>query len=100
MATNDYPKQLWDFALVYEAEILSMIAGGRNIILGVEKITSDTVNITEYLDFVFWDLVWFGNDLEEEPCFRRWLGVSHCVGSALYHHVFKCNGSIDSRPIV
>ena len=34
-----------------------MIACGDNLIQGLEKITGETANITEYLDFAFWDLV-------------------------------------------
>ena len=59
MVTNNYPKWVWDFALVYEMEILSMIARERDGIPGLEKLTGDTVDIIEYLDFTFWDLIWF-----------------------------------------
>ena len=53
MATNNTPLRMWDYALVYESKILSMIARGDNLIPGLEKITGETVDITEYLDFVF-----------------------------------------------
>ena len=67
MATNNTPFQMWDYALVYESEILSMIARGDDLILGLEKITGETVDITEYLDFTFWDLVWYGSDMDDRP---------------------------------
>ena len=57
MATNNTPLRAWNFALVYESEVLSMIARGDDLIQGLEKITGETVDITEYLDFAFWDLV-------------------------------------------
>ena len=44
-----------------------MIARGRDLVLGLEKITGDTVDITEYLDFAFWDLVWFSDDPQDGP---------------------------------
>ena len=53
MATNNCPKKVWDFTLVYEAEILSLIARRKGGIPGLKKITDDTVVITEYLDFAF-----------------------------------------------
>ena len=59
MATNNTPLKAWDFALVYESEILSMIAQRDDLIPGLEKITGETVDIIEYLDFAFWDLVWY-----------------------------------------
>ena len=39
-----------------------MIVRGSDLIPYLEKITGDTVDITECLDFAFWDLVWFGDD--------------------------------------
>ena len=91
MATNNCPFRVWDFALVYKAEILSMITRGNDLVPGLEMITGETVDITEYLDFAFWDLVWFTSDQEDGPCLGRWLGVSHCVGSALCYHILNSN---------
>ena len=67
MATNNTLLRAWDYALVYELEIVSMIAQGDNLIPGLEKITGEIVDITNYLDFAFWDLVWYGSDLEDGP---------------------------------
>ena len=39
---------------MYEAQILSIIARGKDGIPGLEKVTGDTVDITEYLDFGIW----------------------------------------------
>ena len=44
-------KRVWDYALVYEAEILSRIARGNGSVPGLETITGDTVDIMKYLDF-------------------------------------------------
>ena len=71
-----------------------MIAKGIDLIPGLEKITRETVDITEYLDFVFWDLVWFTSNPEDEPYLEQWLGVSHCVGSALCYYIFKSDEKI------
>ena len=101
MSTNNCPKRMWDYALVYEAEILSIIARGKDGVPGLEKITGETVDITEYLDFAFWDLVWYGSDLNKEgPTLGRWLGVSHCIGSALCYHILKVNSSVELRTTV
>ena len=67
MATNNTPLRMWDYALVYESEILSMIPCGDDLIPGLEKITGETVDITEYLGFTFWDLVWYGSDMDYRP---------------------------------
>ena len=68
MATNNTPLRAWAFALVYESDILSMIAHGENLIPGLEKINGETVDIIEYLDFACWDLVWYSSDLKDGPC--------------------------------
>ena len=77
-----------------------MIARASDLIPGLDKITGETVDITEYLDFTFWDLVLFTSDPKDEPCLGRWLGVSHRVGSVLCYHVLKSNGKIESRTTV
>jgi hypothetical protein len=102
MSTKNVPKRLWDFGLVHEARILSMIARGSDGIPGLEKLTGDTIDITEYLDFDFYDLVWFHDEPAQNsgPKLGRWLGVSHRVGSALCYHIIKENGSIESRTTV
>ena len=100
MATNNTPLRMWDYALVYESEILSMIARGDDLIPGLEKITGETVDIIEYLDFAFWDPVWYGSDMDDGPSLGRWLGVSHRVGLALCYHIFKHNGHIELRTTV
>ena len=98
MVKDNVPSQVWDYALVYEARILSMIARG----LGLERMTGETVNITEWLDFSFWDRIWFHDDPEGStgPTLGRWLGVSHRVGSSLCYFVIKANIQVLSRTTV
>jgi hypothetical protein len=59
MAASDVPIRLRDYALVYEAELLSRMVCGDNDATGVERLTGDTVDISEWLDFKFYDLVWY-----------------------------------------
>ena len=102
MSMNNIPKRLWDFGLVYEAQILSMIARGEDGIPGLEKLTGDTCDITEWLDFGFYDRVWFHDQPGqlEGPKPGRWLGVSHRIGSALSYHVLTEKGDVLSRTTV
>ena len=53
MATNNTPLRAWDFALVYESEILSMITRGDGLIPGLEKITGETVKYNRVFRFRF-----------------------------------------------
>ena len=77
------PKCVWDFGMVYESEILSKISWGHDSRTGMERITGDMVDISEWTDFGFYELCWYWdtpNDWEN-PKLRRWLGVSHRIGS-------------------
>ena len=100
MALLRVPKRLWCYALQYDARILSMTARGRDGIPGLERVTGDTCDITEWLDFSFYDRVWFENNPEEGFKIGRWLGVSHRVGSALCYYVLAANGFVLSRTTV
>ena len=50
------PKRVWDFAMVWEAEILSRMCRHGNYYTGIERITGDTVDISEWLEFEFYDM--------------------------------------------
>lgn len=87
MHKRQIPKRLWDFGVVYESELLCRMARGTDKRTGYEKITGQTPDINEWLDFEFYDLVWW-LDRPTKPDFSdrtrrlaRWLGVSDCVGS-------------------
>ena len=89
MTKKNVPKQLWDFGLVYESKLLSQMALGTTGRTGYEEITGQTPDISEWLDFEFYDLVWWLDHLmkpdfiENTRWLARWLGVSHHVGSDL-----------------
>jgi hypothetical protein len=53
MSARNVPSRLWDFGFVYECEIMSRMARGPDFRPGVEILTGDTVNISEWLDFEF-----------------------------------------------
>jgi hypothetical protein len=93
--------RLWDFAFVWICEIYSRQSykGGRT---GLEKITGDTVDISEWIDFSFYDLIWYWDTphADENPKIGRWIGVSHRVGSALCYWVVNSNGKLLARTTV
>ena len=57
MIERKVPKRLWDYRLVYMAEILLITARGLNQRPGLEEITGQTIDISEWLDFEFYDPV-------------------------------------------
>ena len=88
--------------MVYESNILSRISRGNDDITGMERITGDTVDISEWTDFEFYDLCWYwdtSNDWEN-PNLERWLGVSHCIGSSLCCWVLNSIGTVLARTTV
>ena len=59
MIKRKLPSRLWDFGLMCESEILSHTARGKDHRTGHEEVTSETPDISEWLDFEFHDLVWW-----------------------------------------
>jgi hypothetical protein len=86
MRKKKVPKQLWDFGLVYESELLFCMAQGKDLRSGYGEVTGNTPDISEWLDFEFYNLVWWidrpnkPDVMDEMRRLARWLGVSHRVG--------------------
>jgi hypothetical protein len=62
MVKKKVPKRLWDYGFCWVCEIqnrTSNTARGFDGRCPLEKITGESVDITEYLDFGFYDWVWF-----------------------------------------
>lgn len=59
---------------------------------GFDEVTGKVTEISEYIDFDFWDLVWYwprpkpSVDMKERHQ-GWWAGVSHCVGSNLFYWI-------------
>ena len=53
------PKCLWDFGLVVESEILTQMVRGQDLCTGYEEVTVQTDDISEWLDFEFYELVYW-----------------------------------------
>ena len=104
MAAKGVPSRLWDYGLVYESEILSRISRAPNERSGIEQLTGETPDISEWLDFSFYDLVRYhkaSNDTStDKRQLGRWLGVSHRVGSALCYWVLTKSGKVISSTTV
>jgi len=100
------PRRLWDFGLVYEAELLCRMARGRNKRSGFEEVFGNTPEIGEWLDFEFYDLVWWWDrsvkpDMTDETRrLARWLGVSHRVGSDMCYWLITESGQLVSKTSV
>ncbi|GAX25842.1 hypothetical protein FisN_6Hu120 [Fistulifera solaris] len=97
------PKRLWDYGLTHIAEIMCRTVRAGSDRTPYEIVTGDTPDISEYLDFDFYDWVWYlnnPNDKEDPLSLGRWLGVSHRVGSAMCYYVLTQKGIVLSRTSV
>ena len=102
MIRKGVPRKLWDYGIVYECEIMSRTAKGKAGRTGLERLTGNTTDISEWADFEFYDWCWYWDSTEAEvnPKIGRWLGVSHRVGSALCYWVLTESGKVIARTTV
>ncbi|KAI2507370.1 Reverse transcriptase (RNA-dependent DNA polymerase) [Fragilaria crotonensis] len=105
MRENQVPSRLWDYGLVYISEIQSLLARGPDQRPGIEKILGQTVDISEWLDFDFYDRVWYWDhhktDMNNEQArIGRWLGIAHRVGSDMTYWILTRAGHVIARSTV
>ena len=100
MIRQRVPNRLWDYGFKWVSEINSMIysGAGGNTDVPLAQVTGETPDISEYLDFGFYDRAWFYENAglgPRLPC--RWLGVLHRTGCQMCYFVLKSNGEVLSR---
>jgi hypothetical protein len=103
MVVRSIPTRLWDYGLEYIAEIMSRTARGKEGRTGVERLTGNSVDISERLDFEFYDIVWYWdgpNRTDENPKLGRWLGIAHRIGSNMCYWVLNDKGNSLARTMV
>jgi hypothetical protein len=98
MIHTNAPKRVWDFALVHTAKLMQFVPRPTlNNRTGYEEVTGTTPDISEFLDFDFWDLVWYwpakhpsldANDRK----LGRWAGVAHRIGSDMCYWIIPESG--------
>ena len=67
----------------------------------LERVTGDTVDISEYLDFGFYDWCWYHENAGLGPTkLGKWLGVAHRVGGLMSYWVLTVNSTVIARTTV
>eukprot|EP00978_Attheya_sp_CCMP212_P026107 scaffold85161_cov59-Attheya_sp.AAC.2 len=96
MTKKNAPKRLWDFGFDWVCETGNITANSSRYSKGrtpLEVITGCTPEITEYLDFGFYDWVQFRSNAGLGPFeIGRWLGVSHKVGQMMSYWILPLSG--------
>ena len=73
------PQEVWDYGYRWISETMSLTnttAGGLDGCIPITQVTGDTADISEYLDFGFYDQVWYKDNAGASPPRGRWLGVA------------------------
>jgi hypothetical protein len=105
MLKRKVPPRLWDYGLIYESNILNRIPRGQQQRTGIEIVTGETPDISEWIDFEFYDRVWYYDQKKIEidgngRRLARWLGVAHRVGSDLCYWLLLDSGKVIARTTV
>jgi hypothetical protein len=71
-------------------------------VLAQYRVYKTRLDISEYLDFTFYDCVWSYKDNARisNNMFGRWLAVSHQIGNLMSYWILTANGCVISRTTV
>ena len=97
------PIRLWCFAYEYSAEILCLTATGKYQLQGrtpYEVVMNYTPDISEYVNFHFYQWCYHWDELKGEKLLGRWLGVAHRVGQSMCYWVLTSTGKFIARSTV
>jgi len=94
-------KRLRDYCTLYHSELRNFTAHPHFKLHGhTPYVTGHTPDISEYLDYSWYETVWYHDQDAPFPetwrKLAKWLGVAHCVGQALCYYILPESG----RPIV
>ena len=104
MIRQRVPKEIWDYGIRWVSETMSLTyssAGSLEGSIPLTAVTGETSDISEYLDFGFYDRIWFKDNAGLSPFEPgRWLGVSNRTGRLMCYHVLTQRGTVISRSTV
>ena len=98
------PRRLWDYGVKWVCEVMQRTAstsGDLSRRTALEQLTGETPEISEYLDFTFYDWCWYNDNAGlGETKLGCWLGVSHRIGSLMSYWVLTQKGNVISLTTV
>ena len=97
------PLRLWCFAFEYSAEVLSLCATGQHQLMGrtsYEHVMNYTPDISEYVNFHWYQWSFYWDEISKEKVLCCWLGVAHTIGQSMCYYVLKSNGEFIARSTV
>ena len=76
-------------------------SGSINVAIPLEQVTDETPDISEYLDFGFYDQLWYKDNAGlGELLSERWLGVSILTSRLMCYHILTQTEGVISRSTV
>ena len=82
-------------------QLTSTQVGGLNGRCPLERVSGETPDISEYLDFGFYDRCWYHDNAGLSPALiGRWLGVSYRTRSGMSYWILTKTGSVISMTTV
>ena len=104
MRRTNTPIVLWDYCIEYNSELRSVTAA-RNIELEgripFEKVMGYTPDISELLEFNWYDWVWYYEPTKPERAqLGRCLGPAHNAGQGLAYYILNENAEVVMRSSV
>ena len=104
MIRTQVPTRLWDYGMRWSADVMSLThtsAGDINGCIPLAKLTGETPDISQYLDFGFYDRVWYKDNAGLGPQLPgRWLGVADTHGNLMCYHILNQNAEVVARSSV
>ena len=90
------PRRLWDYLIIWICETACLSISSSKYATGrtpLEMLTGETPDISEYLDFGFYEWFLFRSSTGlGEPSIGRWLGVSHKIGQLMSYWILPISG--------
>ena len=98
---RDVPKQLWDYGMMYKFKLMKKYAGGPDGQRAIEETNGTMLDISEWCDFEFYDLVWYrphgklNERLKAE--LALWISILHHTGSNFCYWILPKLGIVQSH---
>ena len=104
MIGRHVPRELGNYGIRWVSETTSLThssAGKLKGVVPLTEVTGDISDISEYLDFGFYEKIWFKDNTGVSPFETgHWLGFLHCTGRLMCYHVLTQRGTVISRSTV
>ena len=98
------PTIFWDYGMKWVCETMQRTHLRANRVDGgvpLQKVVGDTVDISNYLEFGFYDRVWYRDNAGlGAQKLGRWLGVAENIGSIMTYYILQSNGEVVARSTV